>query len=319
MERKGIEIAVGLFVLAGIAVAALLVLKLGRAGSSLKTEYEIVVQFPSASGLIKNAKVRMAGVEVGKVLNEPGFNENRSRARVRLGIQAGVVIREGSKFSIKQTAMLADPCIEIDAVTDPKVPPIMPGTIVEGSRSPGLDDLTEKVEPMLGKIQDVATRLDSAIGKIDYGILTPETQADVRSAISNLNVAVKHIDGAVKRVNEHFLTDDARDNVHGAVSNLNSAVARVDRILAQAERGGAVSNLNSAIARVDRILADAERGRGAFHSLMKDPEIADDIRVFVHSLREKGVLFYREVDPDKKDDREKSGPVLRRPGEPRRR
>jgi len=296
MERKGIELAVGLFVLAGIAVAALLVLKIGRAGTAQKTEYEIVVQFPSASGIIKNAKVRMAGVEVGKVLEEPGFNEDRSRARVRIGIQAGIVVREGSKFTIKQTAMLADPCVEIEPVTDTNVPPIKPGTVVEGTKTPGLDDLTARVEPVMGKIQDVATRLDSAISKIDYGILTPEMQADVRSVISNLNVSVIHIERVVSRVDEEFLTSTARDNLHGAISNLNAAAARTDRILSQ-----------------------AERGQGAFHALMKDPQIANDIRVFVRSLREKGVLFYREVDPEADKRKDKNQPTVRLPGSPRKR
>ncbi|MCC6355050.1 MAG: MCE family protein, partial [Verrucomicrobiae bacterium] len=112
MERKGIEVAVGLFVLAGIAVGALLVLKLGQAGSALRTDYEIVVQFPSASGIIKNAKVMMAGVEVGKVTAEPGFNDDRSRARVRIGLSVDAGIREGSKFTIRQQGLLADPYIE---------------------------------------------------------------------------------------------------------------------------------------------------------------------------------------------------------------
>lgn len=290
MERKGIEITVGLFVLAGIAVAALLVLKLGRSGTAVRTEYELVVQFPSASGIIKNAKVRMAGVEVGKVLAEPGFNEDRSRARVRIGLQAGVVVREGSKFTIKQTAMLADPCVEIEPVTDVNKPPIKPGSVVDGARSPSLDDLTAKVEPVLGQMKQVGEKLDSAISKIDQGILTPETQADVRSAVSNLNSSVKHIDSAVERINTQFLTDEARDDLHGAMSNLNSALARADRILSQ-----------------------AENGQGALHALTKDRKIAEDIRVFVHSLREKGVLFYREVNPDEEKQKQKPAQVNRAP------
>lgn len=275
MERKGIEVAVGLFVLAGIAAGALLVLKLGQAGSALRTEYEIVVQFASASGIIKNAKVMMAGVEIGKVVAEPGFSDDRSRARVRLGLSGDVLIREGSRFTIRQHGLLADPYIEVDPAADAAAPKIAPGAIVEGDRTPGLDDLTARVEPVLGKMQDVGERLDSALSKIDKGILTPEAQSDIRSSIANINTSIKRVDGTVERINDEFLTDEARENLHGAISNLNSALARADRILAQ-----------------------AERGEGALHALLKDPKVANDLRVFIHSLREKGVLFYREVDPN---------------------
>lgn len=290
MERKGIEIAVGLFVLAGIAVGALLVLKLGQAGAALRTDYEIVVQFPSASGIIKNAKVMMAGVEIGKVVAEPGFNEDRSRALVRIGLSNEVGIREGSKFNIRQQGLLADPYIEVDPVADPAAPKVVAGAVVEGARTPGLDDITARVEPVLGQMKQIGERLDSALSKIDTGILTPETQADVRSTVSNLNSSVKHIDSTIARINKEFLTDEARENLHGAISNLNSVTARADRILAQ-----------------------AERGEGALHALLKDPKVADDLRIFVHSLREKGVLFYREVDPDEEKQKQKSAPVSRTP------
>lgn len=125
-----------------------------------------------------------------------------------------------------------------------------------------------------------------AILEHDQGILTPETQADVRSTVSNLNSSVKHIDNTVGRLNTEFLTEEARQDLHGALSNLNSALARADRILSQ-----------------------AERGEGAFHALTKDPKVANDIRVFIQSLREKGVLFYREVDPD--EEKRKSVPERR--------
>lgn len=288
MERKGIEVAVGLFVLAGIAVGALLVLKLGQAGSALRTDYEIVVQFPSASGIIKNAKVMMAGVEVGKVTAEPGFNDDRSRARVRIGLSVDAGIREGSKFTIRQQGLLADPYIEVEPAADPAAPKIVAGAIVDGDRTPGLDDLTARVEPVLGQMKQIGERLDSALSKIDKEILTPETQADVRSAVSSLNSSVKRIDSTIERINKDFLTDKARDDIHGAISNLNSVTARADRILAQ-----------------------AERGEGALHALLKDPKVANDLRVFVHSLREKGVLFYREVDPN--EEKPKAPPQGRTP------
>jgi archaellum component FlaC len=141
---------------------------------------------------------------------------------------------------------------------------------------------------VLGQMKQIGERLDSALSKIDKDILTPETQADIRSSIANINTSIKRIDGTVERINRDFLTDKAREDLHGAVSNLNSALGRADRILEQ-----------------------AERGEGALHALLKDPKVAEDLRVFIHSLRQRGVLFYGEVDPDKEKERARRMPDYR--------
>lgn len=275
MERKGIDFVVGLFVLVGIAAAGGLLLKLGQAGTALRVGYEINVEFPTAGGIIKNAKVLMAGVEIGRVMDQPGFNEDRSRARVPIGLRADVAIPKQSRFTIKQSGLLADPCIEVIPVGDPAGEVIRPGEMVDGERSLGLDDITAKVDPVLGQMKQIGERLDSALNKINTEILTPETQADVRSAITKLNSSLGSIDKTVERINSDFLNDAARVQFHGAMSNLNSSLGRADRILEQ-----------------------AERGEGPLHTLLKDRAAAEDLRVFIHSLRERGVLFYREEDPD---------------------
>lgn len=283
MERKGIELTVGLFVLAGIAAGAGLILKLGQAGTATRIGYQVVVQFPTASGIIKNAKVLMAGVEVGRVVEEPGFNEDRSRARVQIGLKSDVTVPKASKFTIKQSGLLADPYIEVVPLGDPAGEKIQPGAVVDGERTTGLDDITSKVEPVLGQMKQIGERLDSALSKIDKGILTPETQADVRSAIAKFESAIGRAGQTVERINQDYLTEGTRVQFHGAMSNLNSSLARMDRILAQ-----------------------AERGEGPLNTVLKDPKAAEDLKVLLYSLRKHGVLFYSEEDPDAEKEKAKA-------------
>jgi phospholipid/cholesterol/gamma-HCH transport system substrate-binding protein len=70
-ERKYTEVYVGLFLLLGFAVIAAMVVKFGRLGQGLTKFYEITVEFPNASGLVKNADVLLAGARIGYIVEPP--------------------------------------------------------------------------------------------------------------------------------------------------------------------------------------------------------------------------------------------------------
>jgi phospholipid/cholesterol/gamma-HCH transport system substrate-binding protein len=70
-ERKGTELFVGLFLIIGFSVIAVMVVMFGRFGESLTKFYEITVEFPNASGLIKGADVLLAGRRIGHVAEAP--------------------------------------------------------------------------------------------------------------------------------------------------------------------------------------------------------------------------------------------------------
>lgn len=68
MQRKSLELWVGLFVLAGIAALVVLALKVGnlRAGA-INNSYEVSAQFNNIGGLTVKAPVTLAGVRIGRV------------------------------------------------------------------------------------------------------------------------------------------------------------------------------------------------------------------------------------------------------------
>ncbi|MEO0454242.1 MAG: MlaD family protein [Verrucomicrobiota bacterium] len=102
---------------------------------------------------------------------------------------------------------------------------------------------------------------------------------------------------------------------------LKPVIDRLETIITELDTGGiaeeaseSVKKLNSILEKVDVLVAEAEDGEGAFHLIMKDPQVAADIKTSVHevrllseNLRKKGVLFYSDLsEKDKKDSREGS-------------
>ena len=67
-SNRSISVAVGLFVLLALAGMVFLALQASNArGFRMSHPYQVSADFADISGLSKNAKVTMAGVQIGKV------------------------------------------------------------------------------------------------------------------------------------------------------------------------------------------------------------------------------------------------------------
>ena len=71
MNRKGVDILVGLFVLLGFGALVFLALRAGNMSSSLGLgeTYPVTAKFDNIGGLKPRAAVRSAGVVVGRVMS----------------------------------------------------------------------------------------------------------------------------------------------------------------------------------------------------------------------------------------------------------
>ena len=67
-QKRGIDIIVGLFVLAGLAALVFLALRVGNLSTaSVSDPYQLYAEFDNVGGLKKKAPVTLAGVNIGRV------------------------------------------------------------------------------------------------------------------------------------------------------------------------------------------------------------------------------------------------------------
>src|SRR5437763_10053026 len=110
---KSLELKVGAFVLAGLAILAALVVQFGRLGEGFKTYYGLTVNFPDASGLLKGSDVLMAGAKIGRVSGGPHLNPSGEGVLVPMRIYDFVKIPVGSKFVVGSSGLLGDRYVSI--------------------------------------------------------------------------------------------------------------------------------------------------------------------------------------------------------------
>lgn len=107
-----LELAVGLFVLAGILAMGWLSIKLARMELLGGNYTYLYANFSSITGLKTGSSVEIAGVEVGRV-DAIHLDTKEFEARVRLKIRGQVPIQEDAIASIRTKGLIGDRYVKI--------------------------------------------------------------------------------------------------------------------------------------------------------------------------------------------------------------
>jgi len=83
--QRGVELVVGLFVLAGIAALMVMAVQWSNFGASRVSGYEIVARFDNVGGLTEKSPVKLAGLTIGRV-ESIELHPETFQAEVRMAI-----------------------------------------------------------------------------------------------------------------------------------------------------------------------------------------------------------------------------------------
>jgi len=110
MRKFDLELAVGIFMIAGMVCLAYLTIKLGQLEVLGNKGYEIQAVFSSSGGLKTGSSVVITGVEVGRVKK---VILDDYQARVTMSLPLEVKIQEDAIASIKTKGLIGEKYVEI--------------------------------------------------------------------------------------------------------------------------------------------------------------------------------------------------------------
>jgi phospholipid/cholesterol/gamma-HCH transport system substrate-binding protein len=114
MQRKSLDVWVGLFVVLGAAAIMFLALKVGNLSSmSFGPGYTLVARFDNIGGLKPRAPVKSAGVVVGRV-ESIGFDDKTFQATVSMRLQGNIKFPQDSSAKILTSGLLGEQYIGIE-------------------------------------------------------------------------------------------------------------------------------------------------------------------------------------------------------------
>ena len=216
MKEKRTDMLVGIFLFVGLLVLGGIIIRFGSFSENFREKYALTLTYPDAGGIVKGSDVRLGGAKIGRVARTPYLQPDATGVVVDLEIYNEYRIPENATFHVAVSGLLGDSYISI---RPPKVPNgefIKPGAEVAGKPSAGFDtlastaeDLSRKGEAMLDEVRDALKDLNSAIEKLDQGILGEEN-------IKRFNEATLELATALHALNDRVL---GKENIDKKVSS----------------------------------------------------------------------------------------------------
>jgi phospholipid/cholesterol/gamma-HCH transport system substrate-binding protein len=133
MKKFGAEIAVGIFIIAGLLCLAYISIYLGKInlfGTGNDT-YKVKAVFSSVTGLKEDTDVQIAGVNVGKVTN---ITLDNYEAVVTMKIRNDIKLQDDCIASINTMGLLGDAYIEISPGGSDVI--VQPGGMIRETEPP---------------------------------------------------------------------------------------------------------------------------------------------------------------------------------------
>ena len=295
VERKGIELYVGLFLLAGFAVIAVMVLMFGRFSQGFSSKYDITVEFPNASGIIKGSDVLLSGARIGNVAQNPRLVPERYSVTVQLDIRGDVKIPRTSYFQIRSNGMLGDSYV--DVMTPVKYTPndiAQPGEQITGTRSSGFDDLTAKGTEMIDKLNsDILKKLSEELDALKVATTNVNERLLSEKNLQNVEVTFENL----RSVSKEFVStskelDDIMVKAKSAVESAQGTMKTIDTTANELK--GAIGDFRKMADTSKTLLTKIDKGEGTLGMLISDRQTAENTKALISNLRRSGVLFYKD-------------------------
>ncbi len=278
-RSKGVEFKVGAFVLLGLAALAALVVQFGRVGEGFKTYYDLSVQFPDASGLLKGSDVLLAGAKIGRVSAGPKLVAGGDGVLVPLRIFDYVKIPTGSKFTVGSSGLLGDRFVNVAMPPGKPENFLRPGAELAGTRETGMDDLTREGGLLVGDLRAAVQNISGTVTRLNEQALSQTNMDNLKSSIDRLNQTTGSLAESSKKI------DGVIEKADGTMQSTKKVADDLQVVIADARK---------TIQATTDVVRQATSGPGLLPTLLTNQELARDMQALVSNLRDHGVLFYRD-------------------------
>jgi len=154
--KNTLETRLGIFVALAVLAAVLIMETLGGP-EWFRRGYHLNADFNSVQDLKLGDRVKIAGVEVGKV-DKIGLDETNNKVRVTMKVKRSVIVRTDSTATIKFTGLLGQNFVAID-FGSPGSPPAADGAVLASVEQPDLSAMMQKIDNVATGVENLTKSL----------------------------------------------------------------------------------------------------------------------------------------------------------------
>ncbi len=217
--------AVGLFVTVGLALFVAILFVIGNRQEAFARKTTFQTQFRDVSGLTEGAKVRVSGVDAGKIkkIDLPRSVSEKFRLVLEVEAKLQPMIRTDSVASIATEGVVGDKYVQVGRGSD-QAAEAQPNTMLPSKEPFELSAMMEKAN---GLLHDVQTTIGDVRGRLD-------------TSLDSITRTVDHADGLIVDVSPNIktITRDSSHisgNIDSLVTDLNAGKGPVGLILRDEE------------------------------------------------------------------------------------
>jgi len=298
--RNTLETKLGIFVLLAVFAAWIIVETLGST-DFFHHGIHITAEFSTVQDLKPGDRVKMAGVEIGRV---EGIDLTDTKARVRMKLHDDAVVKTDSKASVKFTGLMGQNFVGID-FGSPEAARVKDGTELQSYEQPDLSAVMSKLDSAVGGIQSMTKTFASDDIHNLFGPLGDffKSHRDEFSAtianFTNISGKIASGQGAVGRmIYDETLYNSALStvsNLQTASASANGMISSIELVVTNAAAGkgtlGKVltddslfTTTASAMTNLNEILYKINKGNGSISKLVNDPEMYKNLKLTVQKF-----------------------------------
>jgi phospholipid/cholesterol/gamma-HCH transport system substrate-binding protein len=298
--KNSIETRLGIFV-AVIALSAVFILDIVGGLENFKSGYHISALFNSAQELKVGDRVKMAGVEIGRV-EEIKLRDNKVVVTMKIHKDAGV--KTDSTATVKFTGLMGQNFVAIDFGS--KTAPVADDTtVLAANEQADLSSLMAKLDSVASGVENLTKSFTG--DKID-NLLGPFTDF-LKANREPLTATIAHLQSISSQISEgkgtvgRLIFDDALySTALNTVSNLQSAgdeikatVTDARKVIGQINSGqGTIGKLvreeklynetTESMTNLKEILQKINQGQGTVGKLINDQDFLRDAKLTLQKL-----------------------------------
>jgi phospholipid/cholesterol/gamma-HCH transport system substrate-binding protein len=266
--KNSLESRLGIFVALAVVAAVVIIEMLGGPEHFMRG-YRIYALFNNVQELKIGDRVKMAGVEVGRVEKVQLEGE---KARVTLKMKRETEVKTDSTATVKFTGLMGQNFVSLDFGT-PDAPVAKDGAVLSSKEQPDLSVVMEKIDNVASGVENLTKsfsglKLDELLGPfIDF---MKDNRAPLTATISNINSVTFQVSQGKGTVGKLIYDETLYDSALATVTNLQSTL----------------TDARAAVADARNIIAQVNAGQGTAGKLIKDPALYNETTASMTNLRE---------------------------------
>jgi phospholipid/cholesterol/gamma-HCH transport system substrate-binding protein len=279
MDKRRLEIKVGLFVFIALVILGVVLLQFSKGTSWFRPNYNLYLTARNVGGLKVRATVLMAGVQVGTV-SDIRLNPSGTNVTITLRIYRAYVVRKDARFLIEQSGFLGDQFVAVMPTLN-EGPVFEPEEHAQAEPPFNMQEVARSAQGFIVRIDETARKLNDAIVDVRRLLLNEQTLTNLSVAADNMRLASDRALLAVDGVNTLIATNSP--SIAVAVSNvvffsrqINDFGDAFGSALAtnSAEFTVAVKNVQSSTVVLKSLLDDVQSGKGLAGNVLRNDELA---------------------------------------------